>query len=275
MPTSFARKSTCHGPSRRLHVALSFPDAPCPAALRAGAPRRATPSPARRAEGLRPDVRDTATSAFGRLVRIARAAPGLGIGTLTVRIPDACAGTLGDALDAHAAELRRLGVRTTVIGPRARFPRDLALAAATVERATSAGRFVHLRLGVLVSSRAAIVAAFQGWDERPPRTAAEVSDILGADGPPGTGVPDVDVLVCGGGAVRLNDFALWECAGAEIRAVAADVRTIRASDLADALAGVASSSRAPGPAHVRSARSHPLGQSARSDRRARRARSAP
>lgn len=204
MSTSFAQKSTCRAPRRRLHVALSLPDG--------------------------------ASTPLGSVLRTVRAAPGLGVGTLTVRVPPDRVREVPDLLDREAADLRRRAVRVTVLGRRGSFDPDLRRAAGTVERATAAGRRLHLRLAVGASSRDAIVAAFQGWDERPPRTRTEVSWILGSDGPPGAPVPDVDVLVLVG-AARLADFLLWECARAEVRTIAADARGLRPSQVAAALAG--------------------------------------
>jgi len=170
-----------------------------------------------------------------RLLPLAHAAPDLRVGTLTIRVPDAHAGPVAEVLDREVSDLRRRAIRVTVPGRRAEFSADLRRAVGTAERATAAGRRLHLRLAIGASSRDSIVAAFQGWDDRPPRTRAEVTWILGADGPPAAPVPDVDVLVLVGGAARLCDFLLWECARAEVRVVGADWRSLRPSHLGAAL----------------------------------------
>jgi undecaprenyl diphosphate synthase len=81
-------------------------------------------------------------------------------------------------------------VRLEVIGRRDRLPHPLVAAITAAERATAAGRAVHLRLAVDYSSRHAIAT----------------NRLL----------PDVDLLVRTGGEQRLSDFLLWESAYAEL-----------------------------------------------------------
>jgi len=134
--------------------------------------------------------------------RVVEAAPGLAIGALTLfafsadnwRRPPAEVAALMRLFARHlGTETPRLlenGVRLEVVGCRDRLPGPLVTAIAAAERATTAGRALHLRLAVDYSARAAIRA--------------------------GRILPDVDLLIRTGGERRLSDFLLWECAYAEL-----------------------------------------------------------
>jgi undecaprenyl diphosphate synthase len=134
--------------------------------------------------------------------RTVRAAPSLGITTLTLfafssdnwKRPEAEVGALlslfGEYLRSERAELRRNGVRLSVIGRRDRLPRSVVLAIETCEAATAAGSRLHLRIAIDYSAREAIRRENIG--------------------------PDVDLLIRTGGERRLSDFLLWESAYAEL-----------------------------------------------------------
>jgi undecaprenyl diphosphate synthase len=105
-------------------------------------------------------------------------------------------------------ELRRHGIRLTVIGRRDRLPAPLVALIEAVEAKTAPGRKMHLRIAVDYSSRDAIVAAARRLS---PRSAAPREDLARM-----LGTPDVDLLIRTGGERRLSDFLLWEAAYAEL-----------------------------------------------------------
>jgi undecaprenyl diphosphate synthase len=134
--------------------------------------------------------------------RTVEAAPGLGIGALTLyafsadnwnRPPDEVTILMrlfARHLRTEASRLAERGVRLSVIGRRDRLPAPLVSAIMAAEQATAGGRALQLRIAVDYSGRAAIRAG----------------DLL----------PDVDLLIRTGGEQRLSDFLLWECAYAEL-----------------------------------------------------------
>jgi len=168
--------------------------------------------------------------------RVVEAAPGLGIGTLTLfgfssanwRRPAAEVEALMSLFrDYLRLELRRLaenGIHLTVIGRRDRLPGGLREEIDAAERATAGGRRLDLRIAIDYSSREAIARAAGSWLAEMPFARDMVSadagfaDILGRllarQG--GSGVKDVDLMIRSGGEKRLSDFLLWESAYAEL-----------------------------------------------------------
>jgi len=160
--------------------------------------------------------------------RVVEAAPGLGIGTLTLfafssanwkRSPGEVR-PLFALIEHYLREVQapclENGVRLSVIGRRDRLPVGLRAAMQSAEAATAAGRRLHLRLAVDYSSREAILrAACRMY------TVTEISQTSFArllagvctDGEPS---PDVDLLIRTVGERRLSDFLMWECAYAEL-----------------------------------------------------------
>ena len=134
--------------------------------------------------------------------RVVEAAPGLGIGALTLfafssdnwKRPAAEVSTLMRLFARHLrTETPRCldnGVALRVVGRRDRLPGPLVEAIEQTETATAAGTKLELRLAVDYSGRSAI----------------ETGRLL----------PDVDLLIRTGGEQRLSDFLLWECAYAEL-----------------------------------------------------------
>ena len=125
---------------------------------------------------------------------------------------------LGLHLRAETERMRKRGVRLEVIGRRDRLPQSLLREIDRTERATSAGRRLHLRVAIDYSSRHAIADA-----------AAKTSTDISADQPVScdrmhrllthamsTNHRDVDLLIRTGGEKRLSDFLLWESAYAEL-----------------------------------------------------------
>jgi undecaprenyl diphosphate synthase len=153
--------------------------------------------------------------------RVARAAPGKGIGTLTLyafsadnwRRPAAEVAGLMGLLRLYLARevetLRRDGVRLTVIGRRDRLPDGLAGAIAAAEAATRDGARLHLRIALDYSARDAILAAARLAG--PAATREEFARLVAPDG-----APEVDLVIRTSGEQRLSDFLLWESAYAEL-----------------------------------------------------------
>jgi undecaprenyl diphosphate synthase len=158
--------------------------------------------------------------------RVVRAAPELGIGTLTLfafssdnwQRPQAETAALLRVLQEYllveTSRLAASGVRLTVMGRRDRLPLGLREAMEAAEAATADGRALHLRLAVDYSSREAIyraAAKFYKVTELSRDSFARVLAEVSRDG-----APDVDLLIRTGGEQRLSDFLLWESAYAEL-----------------------------------------------------------
>jgi undecaprenyl diphosphate synthase len=162
--------------------------------------------------------------------RVVEAAPGLGVGTLTLyafssdnwqRPPREVAilmRLLERYLDRESAELARNGVSLRVVGRRDRLAPRVIAAIERAERETAGGERLTLRIAVDYSSRHLLLEALRAAActlpaevERP-----DIAELLGramhAEGPS----PDVDLLIRTGGEQRLSDFLLWECAYAEL-----------------------------------------------------------
>lgn len=161
--------------------------------------------------------------------KVVRAAPDLGIGTLTLyafssdnwRRPAAEVGLLMRLLQRYlrreTPELKENGVELRVVGRRDRLAPGIVAAIEAAETETAGGRRLRLRLAIDYSSRYALVEAVksatmaQGLAADRPDLAAELGRAMHSAGPS----PDVDLLVRTGGQ-RLSDFLLWECAYAEL-----------------------------------------------------------
>jgi undecaprenyl diphosphate synthase len=162
--------------------------------------------------------------------KVVRAAPDLGIGTLTLYAfssdnwsrPAAEVGLLMRLLERYlrreAAELAENGVRLRVVGRRDRLAPEIVAAIEQAEATTAAGERLQLRIAVDYSSRYQLLQAVtraataRGIVTERPDLAAELGTVMHADGPS----PDVDLLIRTGGERRLSDFLLWECAYAEL-----------------------------------------------------------
>lgn len=162
------------------------------------------------------------------LRRIVEAAPGLGVGVVTVyafssdnwKRPPAEVRLLmalfGEYLEQERARCVDKGLRVSVIGRRDRLEPPLVRAIETTEAVTRPGRRLHLRIAVDYSGRDAILRAMRRLAGRPAPSREDVARLLAEYAPEGEESPDVDVLVRTGGEQRLSDFLLWECAYAEL-----------------------------------------------------------
>jgi undecaprenyl diphosphate synthase len=148
--------------------------------------------------------------------RVVSAAPGCGIGTLTLfafssdnwKRPEEETGALmrlfGWYLGRETARCLANGIRLEVIGRRDRLGQSLRAAIAEAEAATAANSRLRLRIAVDYSGRDAILAAVQGLADV---SREQLESRLG---------PPVDLVIRTGGERRLSDFLLWECAYAEL-----------------------------------------------------------
>jgi undecaprenyl diphosphate synthase len=149
--------------------------------------------------------------------RVVEAAPGLGLGVLTLfafssdnwqRPAEEVAGLMQLLAEHLRSETKRClenGVRMQLIGRRDRLDRKLAAAIARAEAATAGGQRLRLRIAVDYSARQAIADA-----------AARAPAPLSRESLERALSPPVDLLIRTGGEQRLSDFLLWECAYAEL-----------------------------------------------------------
>jgi undecaprenyl diphosphate synthase len=160
--------------------------------------------------------------------RVVRAAPPLGIGTLTLYAFSSnnwerpasevmsLLGLLQEFLLAEASSCAKEGVRIRIIGRRDRIPPALVNAIQVAERATASARKLELRIALDYSSRDAILRAacwmLSSLEVSEREFARRLGEVTNADGP----AADVDLLIRTGGERRLSDFMLWECAYAEL-----------------------------------------------------------
>ncbi len=157
--------------------------------------------------------------------RVIRAAPLLGIHTLTVfalssanwkRPASEVNGILRllhEYLLTETSNCVEEGVRLSIIGRRDRLPATLREAIADSEALTAQGTRLHLRLAVDYSAREAIFHAACRFYKVTELSPDSFSSVL-AEVQRG-GSTEVDLLIRTGGEQRLSDFLLWECAFAE------------------------------------------------------------
>jgi undecaprenyl diphosphate synthase len=150
------------------------------------------------------------------VTRVVKAAPDLGIGTLTLfafsadnwRRPQAEVGALmallSEFMERETERCVRNGVRLQAIGRRDRLDRGLQASIARAEEATAQGTRLWVRLALDYSGRDAILQAARSLLEI---SRESLDKAMG---------PQVDLLIRTGGERRLSDFLLWECAYAEL-----------------------------------------------------------
>jgi len=152
--------------------------------------------------------------------RVVEAAPGLGVGVLTLYSfssdnwlrpaaeVKALMGLFQSYLRMETGRCVAEGVRIRTLGRRDRLSAPLQKALAAAEAATAAGTTLEVRIAVDYSSRDAILDAAMRLKKGEASREA-FSRLLGD-------APDVDLLIRTGGEQRLSDFLLWECAYAEL-----------------------------------------------------------
>jgi undecaprenyl diphosphate synthase len=160
--------------------------------------------------------------------RIVSAAPGFGIGILTLYAfssnnwerpsgeVSSLLSLLEDYLRTDAPRCAAEGIRIRVIGRRDRIPRTLVNAIREAEELTAQGDALDLRIAIDYSSRDAILRAACWMVSSLEVSQREFGRRLGEVTNSGGSVPDVDLLIRTGGERRLSDFLLWECAYAEL-----------------------------------------------------------
>lgn len=160
--------------------------------------------------------------------RIVSAAPGFGIGILTLYAfssnnwerpsgeVSSLLSLLEDYLRSDAPLCARDGIRIRVIGRRDRIPRTLVNAIREAEKATAEAEALDLRIAIDYSSRDAILRAacwmLSSLEVSEREFGRRLGEVTNSGGP----VPDVDLLIRTGGERRLSDFLLWESAYAEL-----------------------------------------------------------
>ena len=171
--------------------------------------------------------------------RVVEAAPGVGIGTLTLyafssdnwrRPPEEVSHIFTLLRHYLESEIRRCvtnGVRVIVLGRRDRLPAGIVKAIEAIEGDTARCRRLLVRVAIDYSSRDAILAAAREAEDLEREA---LSSRLG-----GGLAGDVDLLVRTGGEQRLSDFLLWESAYAELLFVDTPWPDFGARELADAV----------------------------------------
>jgi undecaprenyl diphosphate synthase len=191
--------------------------------------------------------------AGARAVRqVIEAAPGLGIGTLTLyafsadnwrRPPEEVTALMRlfrEYLGRERQEMIDNGVRLNVIGRRDRLEPRVVRAIDEAEYATAGGQRLLLRLAVDYSARQAIFEA-AAWAAREARDTGALltreqfthylGEAMGAES-----AADLDLLIRTGGEQRISDFLLWEAAYAELYFTPRMWPDFSADDLAQAVA---------------------------------------
>jgi undecaprenyl diphosphate synthase len=179
--------------------------------------------------------------------RVVRAAPALGIGTLTLYAfssdnwgrplseVNSLLGLLEEYFRTEAPKCAAEGVRLRVIGRRDRLPPSLKQSIDVAERATTGGRDLELRIAVDYSSRDAILRAACWMMSSLEVSQREFAKRLGEVTHSTGAALDVDLLIRTGGDRRLSDFMLWECAYAELFFTPVMWPDFKASDLESAV----------------------------------------
>jgi len=175
--------------------------------------------------------------------RVVEAAPGQGVGTLTLyafssdnwRRPRAEVSALMALLRSYLAKeidgLVRNGVRLTVIGRRDRLPDGIAQAIERAEAASAGGDALHLRIAIDYSARDAILSAVIKANGRGDLTREALAQLITGE----ACLRDVDLVIRTSGEKRLSDFLLWESAYAELHFTNRMWPEFDADDLTEAL----------------------------------------
>ena len=178
---------------------------------------------------------------------VVRAAPGLGVRTLTLyafssdnwKRPAAEVGVLMQLfrryLRSEVAELKKNGVQLQVLGRRDRLAPRLVQQIERAEAQTGSCDRLLLRLAVDYSSRDLMLAAVRQAASASDIERKDMATLLGNAMHGGGPAPDVDLLIRTGGERRLSDFLLWECAYAELLFTAVMWPDFSGANLAEAI----------------------------------------
>ena len=179
--------------------------------------------------------------------RIVRAAPDLGIRTMTLyafssdnwQRPTSEVSLLMKLfrryLRSETAELRENGVKLQIVGRRDRLAAPLVKEMERAEAATAHGDRLDLRLAVDYSSRDTMLEAVRAAVSASDIERQDMASLLGKAMHGGGPAPDVDLLIRTGGERRLSDFLLWECAYAELHFTSVMWPEYEARHLAEAI----------------------------------------
>jgi undecaprenyl diphosphate synthase len=198
----------------------------------------------------------------GAVKRTVRAAPALGITTLTLyafssdnwRRPDAEINNLmrlfQDYLDSERNDSNDRGVRFSVIGRRDRLTASLRRSIDLIEAHTRERTALHLRIAIDYSARDALLTAASGLAAGTLLTPEAFERSLREAIHAPSGTRDVDLLIRTGGEQRLSDFLLWESAYAELYFTDVMWPDFTDADLAKAVHAFATRSRTYGSLHT-------------------------
>ncbi|MDX1492728.1 MAG: polyprenyl diphosphate synthase [Longimicrobiales bacterium] len=160
--------------------------------------------------------------------RVVRAAPELGIDTLTLyafssdnwgrprKEVSLLMKLFSRYLRSEVPELQENGVRLRVVGRRDRLAPALVRQIEDAEAATRGGDRLLLRLAVDYSSRDLLVEAMRAAATVSELERHDLASLIGRAMHAQEPARDVDLLIRTGGERRLSDFLLWECAYAEL-----------------------------------------------------------
>lgn len=160
--------------------------------------------------------------------RLVEAAPGAGIGTLTLFAFSAdnwqrprpevqwLMRVFRQYLRSETPRCVATGVRLIIIGRRDRIAPSVRSAIEAAEAATARGRRLQLRIALDYSSRDAILRAARCLTPGMTVSREHFGRLVAIAAHDAAAAPDVDLLIRTGGEQRLSDFLLWECAYAEL-----------------------------------------------------------
>ncbi len=180
--------------------------------------------------------------------RVIEAAPGLGIGTLTLyafssdnwqrpaREVAALMQLLEQYLRREQPRCLANGVRLNCVGRRDRMPAGVQAAMVETESATAHCQTLLLRLALDYSARDQILLASQRLAHVPSPTRDDFARALAEVGHAVAPTPDVDLLIRTSGEQRISDFLLWEIAYAELYFTPRLWPDFSVADLAEAVA---------------------------------------
>lgn len=187
-----------------------------------------------------------------RVRDIVRAAPGLGITTLTLfafstenwRRPDYEVKVLMSLFRRYIVrevdELDRMAVRVRFLGERGRLPKDLQRMMGQTEERTAGNDGLTLQIALSYGARAEITRAVRtlAAEVAAGRLDAEAIDEAAISGALDTGgVADPDLVIRTSGEYRISNFLLWQAAYAEFAFVPECWPDFTPERLAEVLAG--------------------------------------